>query len=144
MGPKSSDLFNDYYTAFDPDIEYREHDLVNDFNIGIYHYVEGQSAQALEIFNKLKHELSGDPSFEFYYSLVLIDNQQYDLAKEKLEELGDLGDFMLPEVYWYLALLEINKENFKKGREYLSLIKDEDSKAHSNEVRKLKRIIRFR
>jgi hypothetical protein len=61
-----------------------------------------------------------------------------------LDRLAEKGGFMMSEVYWYLALIELNLGKYENCRNYLILVNQEDPEAHKNEIRKIRREIRFR
>jgi hypothetical protein len=142
--PESSKLYNNYYSVFDPDIEYREDAQDTGIGSGLNFYIEGESAKALDVFYQMEKELSGEPSFEFYYSLILMDNQLYEQAKQKLAKLKEKAEFMLPEVCWYLALVGVIQEDYEEAKINLRLMRKENPEAHRKEARKLLRIIRFK
>jgi len=138
----SNQLYSEFYSRFDPDVFTRDLDDMTELDKGIVAYKTGRNDQALEAFNKL--EIDNTQTLMFYKSLALLDECQYEEANQIMEDLSKQGDFMLSEVYWYLTLINLRKEDYGAARDYLRILKQTDPKAHKQDIRKIKRRIRIR
>jgi tetratricopeptide (TPR) repeat protein len=144
INPDSGKLYNRYYQSFDPDLLTRDEGQLELVEKGILAYKSGEIITALEILSQLEKVNPDNREVTFFHALALLENNQPDLAREKLEVLEKESDFMPVEVLWYLGLIELKSGNYDKTRELFERIKELDPDSYKKEIRRIRWNIRFR
>jgi len=136
--------YENYYSRMDPDLLTRDGGTDNVLTKAIQLYQYGETESAKEMLASSEVQSIDIHVSEFFLALAYLDSDQLDMAKSGLNALLIEGILLQPEIYWYLALINLIEEDFNSAKQNLKSLKKLDAGFKKKEVRKLRRILRFR
>jgi len=121
--PTNTDLlYQDYYVPLDAS-DYSQrgevNDLYEDLSEGINSYIQGDYQLSNSLFKEMETVYQNQPEVELFSALTYMGLEQYESAREILDQYIENNFRYMPEALWYLSLCYLKTGEFEKAGEML-------------------------
>ncbi len=139
-------MFQDYYVPLDAS-DYSQRGDVNDLyeqlSEGINSYIQGDYQLSNSLFKQMETVYTNQPEVQLFSALTYMGLEQYEPAREILDQYVETNFRYLPEALWYLSLCYLKTGDYDKAGEMLSQLEAYDGMYKEDAqslVKKLRRI----